>query len=263
MNILLALFSLASAAAVAFALLAVGRWLAGFPFGERSFRDAYRARPGAPRQRVGLACARALGGIVGWYLAGSLLVGCSFLAGGETRIDETSMRVQVAPGGPADRAGIKTGDRVLAVDGEDIHDWDALKRAVASHHGEAVHVVVERSGERLTLEATPEGGKIKIWPFAEQASVGLGRAVTVGAVTPGKMLVTNARSLVRMFTGTEKPELSGPVGIVKSTADTEREGFVPALKLVSLMVAQFLSYAIVFSIVIALVSMRRPRATTP
>jgi membrane-associated protease RseP (regulator of RpoE activity) len=258
-NVLLALFSLASATAIAFALLAIGRWIAGFPFGERSFRDACRARPGAPRQRGGLAFARALGGIVGWYLAGSLLVGCSFLAGGETRIDEASMRVQVGPGGPADRAGMKSGDRVLAVDGTDIHDWDMLKRAVAGHQGDVVHVVVDRGGERLTLEATPDGGKIKIGPLTEQASVGVGRAIAVGATPPGKMLFTTARSFVRLFTGAEKAELAGPVGIVKSTADTEREGFVPALKLVSLMVAYFLSYVIVFSIVIALASMRRRR----
>jgi membrane-associated protease RseP (regulator of RpoE activity) len=261
-NVVLALFSLASAAAVAFALLAVGRWIAGFPFGERSFRDAYRARPGAPRQRVGLAFARALGGIVGWYLAGSLLVGCSFLAGGETRIDEESMRVQVAPGGPAERAGIKTGDRVVALDGQDIHDWDTLKRAVAAHQSETVHVVVERGGEKLTVEATPEAGKIRVGPLSEQAPVGLGRAVMVGAITPGKLLVSTAHSLVRIFTATEKPELSGPVGIVQSTADTERQGFVAAFKLVSLLVAYFLSYVIVFSIVIALVSMRRPRSVT-
>jgi hypothetical protein len=53
MNLLLALVSLAIAAGVAFALTAVGRWAAGFPFGERSFRDAYRARSGAPRCTTG------------------------------------------------------------------------------------------------------------------------------------------------------------------------------------------------------------------
>ena len=132
MYVLFALLSLAVGGAIAGAFTIGGRWAAGLPFGERSFRDAYRTRTAAPPPSRALALARAAGGIGGWYVAGSLLVGCSFFAGGEMRTDEQSMRVQVGHGGAGEVAGMKSGDRVLAVDGVEIHDWNGLRRAVSS-----------------------------------------------------------------------------------------------------------------------------------
>jgi membrane-associated protease RseP (regulator of RpoE activity) len=264
MHVLLALVSLAVGGTIATALSVVGRWAAGLPFGEGTFRDAWRSRSGAPPPSLGLALARAAGGIFGWYLAGSILVGCTFFAGGEMRIDDESMRVQVGHGGPAERAGIQTGDRVLAVDGAEVHDWDALKRAVSAHAGETVHVDIARGAERLTIEVTPQGtpAKIMVGPPSTNTSVGIGHAAALGLITPGKMLISTARAFAHLFSGSESAEVSGPVGIVKTTADAEREGWLPAAKLVSLLVSYFLSYVIVISLVLAFASLRRARPTT-
>jgi hypothetical protein len=147
-----------------------------------------------------------------------------------------------------------------------MHDWDALKRAVASHTEESptgsVQVLVERGGEKLTIEVSPLGhpAKMMVGPYSFHASVGIGRAVAVGAVTPGKLLASTVRAVLRMFTATEKPELTGPVGIVKATADAEREGVVPAFTMAALLVSYFLSYVVAFSVVIALTSLRKRRS---
>jgi S1-C subfamily serine protease len=63
---------------------------------------------------------------------------------------------QVAPGGPADRAGIRQGDLVVKLNGADVRNWDQL--VVASRGttvGKAVQVVVVRDGKELTLDLTP------------------------------------------------------------------------------------------------------------
>jgi len=267
MYTLLALASLAVGGAFAAALAAVGRWAAGLPFGERSFRDAYRARSqdvGAPPPSIALRLARAAGGVAGWYLAGSLLVGGAFFAGGEAHVDEESMRVQVGRGGPAEAAGIRTGDRVLAVDGTPIHDWDELKRAVISHARETVSVDIERDAEKLTIEVKPVGApaKIMVGPPSTNASVGIGHAAALGALAPGKMLISTARAFGRMFTGTEPTEVSGPVGIVKATADAQRDGLLTVARLVSMLVCYFLPYVIAISLGLAFASSRRSRTQT-
>jgi membrane-associated protease RseP (regulator of RpoE activity) len=266
MHVLLALVSLAVGGAFAAALAVVGRWAAGLPFGERSFRDAWRSRSGAPPPSLGLALARAAGSIVGWYLAGSILVGCTFFAGGETRIDDESMRVQVGHGGPAERAGIQTGDRVLAVDGAEVHDWEALKRAVAAHAGETVHVEIARGAEKLTIEVTPQGTPAKIMvgpPVSTGASVGIGHAAALGLITPGKMLLSTARSFARLFSGGENAEVSGPVGIVKATAEAQRDSMMTAAKLVAMLVCYFLPYVVAISLGLAIAALRRSRHATP
>ncbi len=267
MSVLLAILGLVLGGGLAIALAIAGRWAAALPFGERSFREAYGGRrPGAPppRQSPGLAFARALGGIAGWYLASSLLVGCAFFAGGEPRTDDQSMRITVGLGGPAAAAGLRDGDRILAVDGTAVHGWDELRHAVASRAGERVRVDVERDGHELTVDVTPVGTppKIMVGPPSTNAPVGIGRAAALGAVTPGKLLVTTAQAFGRMFTGGERAEVSGPVGIVKETAKAEREGLATAARLVSLLVSYFLVYVVVISLGVAIASTRRRRTST-
>lgn len=63
---------------------------------------------------------------------------------GETVIDGKSMRVLVSPAGPAARAGVRSGDRILSYAGERVTDRDRLKRLVAEH-GQAP-AAIELSG---------------------------------------------------------------------------------------------------------------------
>jgi putative serine protease PepD len=62
---------------------------------------------------------------------------------------------QVVRGGPADKAGLRAGDRIVQLGGEPIHNSDDLSAFVNSHQpGEKVQVVVERGGQRRTLTVT-------------------------------------------------------------------------------------------------------------
>src|SRR2546428_6851528 len=44
----------------------------------------------------------------------------------------TLFRSEVAPGTPAERAGLKEGDQILAVDGQKIEYWDQFREHVSS-----------------------------------------------------------------------------------------------------------------------------------
>src|SRR5215208_2754256 len=62
---------------------------------------------------------------------------------------------QVADGSPAAQAGLKTGDRVLSVDGETARNRAQVREYISKHPGE-LHVAVERGGERLELTTPGE-----------------------------------------------------------------------------------------------------------
>ncbi|MGZ4131257.1 MAG: S1C family serine protease [Actinomycetota bacterium] len=66
--------------------------------------------------------------------------------------------VSVAPGGPADKAGIRVGDIVVAFDGKPISSWDALGNAIRAHRpGDRVDVtILQRSNgwARKTVTVT-------------------------------------------------------------------------------------------------------------
>jgi S1-C subfamily serine protease len=62
---------------------------------------------------------------------------------------------QVVPGGPADKGGIREGDRVVQIGGQPVRGPDDLSAAVNDGKpGEKVQVVVDRGGQRRTLTVT-------------------------------------------------------------------------------------------------------------
>src|SRR2546430_8203021 len=62
----------------------------------------------------------------------------------------------VTSGMAAERAGLKSGDRVVAVDDTPISTWEQLSQAVLGSQGRRLRLSVERDGSPFPLEATPE-----------------------------------------------------------------------------------------------------------
>lgn len=62
---------------------------------------------------------------------------------------------EVSEGGPADRAGLRPGDRVEAVDGRTISTWQELARLVEESPGRPLKLAVRRDGEMRTVTVTP------------------------------------------------------------------------------------------------------------
>ncbi len=67
--------------------------------------------------------------------------------------DDGAVVIGVLPGGPADKAGILRGDRIIALAGRETGEVEALRYLTASiRPGTQVDVVVVRQGEKKTLE---------------------------------------------------------------------------------------------------------------
>ena len=63
----------------------------------------------------------------------------------------------VADGSPADLAGIRPGDRIVEIAGEEVGSWSSIGRQVQAHGraGEPLPVTVERGGLEIPLEVRP------------------------------------------------------------------------------------------------------------
>ena len=86
---------------------------------------------------------------------------------------------EVIPGRPAAKAGLKSGDIVVALDGRPILDFEELADIIYKRPGQPTLLTVERDGQRLDITVVPELGKL---PFSggeerEVGQIGIGRAV--------------------------------------------------------------------------------------
>jgi membrane-associated protease RseP (regulator of RpoE activity) len=200
------------------AVSAAGRWAAvrllgvrgvPFPFGA-SARWSWTTSSVVP-QALGIA-----GSIVATYaMAGVLYAGGACITGVDIE-DSTSMRVRVNRGGRADQGGIRSGDRVDAIDGERVTSWDALRNAVRKHPSEPIDVTLWRDGGALHATVTPDDtGRIGVVAPVEHESVGVGRFAAITALAPAGILYSTAQSWLRMVSGTERLDVAGPIAIVR------------------------------------------------
>ncbi len=63
---------------------------------------------------------------------------------------------EVSVGFPAYEAGLKKGDLVLSIDGEEVSKWDDLSRIIRGSQGKELHLKVKRNGEILDIRVAPK-----------------------------------------------------------------------------------------------------------
>lgn len=241
--ILLGFAALLHSGALVLGRRAAGRAL-GAKAGERSF---------------GLMGARAAAGVAGWYLASSLLFTIALLSEGEVVIDEATMRVHPAAGGPAARAGVLDGDRIVTAAGVPIQSWDELRSVVSKQGSEPIALEIDRAGHAITIDATPEGlpPKLLVAPWSEHRSLGIGHGIVKGFLAPGRVVASTIRGLLTAWAGTNPAELSGPVGVVRETSRSLGESFASALQLSAALASYVLPYVAVGSVLYELFARRR------
>ncbi|MCA9609650.1 MAG: site-2 protease family protein [Myxococcales bacterium] len=89
------------------------------------------------------------------YLAASLMIFVLAQVGGLPEPESTNRVAMVSKGSPAQIAKLHPEDRVVEVAGIPVHDYEDLVRANRGRANEPTEYVIEREGERMTIELTP------------------------------------------------------------------------------------------------------------
>ncbi len=132
----------------------------------------FRLRPAWQRMIV-VAAGPVFNFVLAWLLFWGLLVA-------EGRFEMLPIIGQVQKDSPAEMAGLRSGDTVVAVNGGPIANWDALASAIRGGGGTGVTLTVSRDGAELTFSVTPTMRTVKNL-FGEEE-----RAPLVGIMASGK-----------------------------------------------------------------------------
>jgi regulator of sigma E protease len=149
---------------------------------------------------------------------------------------------QLDPQGPAQAAGLQVGDRLVALNGQALDDWQQLVDQVRALPGKSVNLKVERAKQMLDvpvqlaargegearsgyLGAGVQGGE---WPVEMLREVSFGplEAVAEGFRRTWTMSLLTLDSLKKMLFGElSVKNLSGPITIAKVAGASAESGF--------------------------------------
>ena len=185
--------------------------------------------------------------------------------GNESRIGDLGIDFAVPVVGgffgnsPAEKAGMKVGDRVVAVNDRTIRSFIDVQQMVQPRPGERVAIVVRRDGQAHVLPVTlgtvegtdDKGRQVRIGQLGIKA--GFGELEPVGPVEAVKLGFENSFGIMRMmvtgigqiFTGQRSvKELGGPIKIAKYSGEQFSLGW-----------EDFISFAALISINLAFINL--------
>ncbi len=146
----------------------------------------------------------------------------------------------VTPGEPAEKAGLKAGDVVIAVNGERVIIGRQLSEAISRNAGRAVELTIQRNGQEQRVSVTPEkrgdrgliGIRIKEATKSFQPGVleAIGLSVTRNIEFGGLIFKT----LGGLFVGETSPrQLMGPVAIAQLSGESAAAGWMALFTLMA------------------------------
>ncbi|HZP39961.1 MAG TPA: RIP metalloprotease RseP [Candidatus Binatia bacterium] len=146
----------------------------------------------------------------------------------------------VSLGLPAEKAGVRAGDRVVAIDGTPIETWEQLSEVVRGSGGTPLAVRLERDGRLVEVTITPsleESRTMFDEPAGKVYRIGIEQSHEWQHVSPPRavwmagqqtVFATGAvvKGLYLMLTGhVPLKELGGPIAIARAAGAQARAGF--------------------------------------
>jgi regulator of sigma E protease len=203
-------------------------------------------------KRVGPRAAIVVAGPVANFILAVVLFTFLFSAFG---VPSTTARVDsIQSGSPAETAGFKAGDVIVAIDGSAIQNFQEMQRTVSIEAGRELNFSVKRGSETIQIKATPQLREIKdrFGNVQRLGILGISRStaaneVTIERVNPAVafwmgiketwFVVDRTFSYIGgLFAGREAADqLGGPLRIAQISGQVATIGFTPLLHLAAVL----------------------------
>lgn len=181
--------------------------------------------------------AMVLGGIIMNFLVGWILISIVFMIG----IPKSILITDVAKGGIAEVAGIKSGDQLM-----DLKDGQELINLIDSNKGKEISLRIKRENQDLTFKVTPrvvvpkgEGNLGISMSEAGLAKTGFLRSFWEGAKMSAQLCREIFLGFITLFSAvfsniTLLNNFVGPVGIINPAVQTAKLGAVYLIQLLGM-----------------------------
>ncbi len=159
---------------------------------------------------------------------------------------------KIMSGGVAERAGLRAGDRVIAIDGRPVRTWDDLVASVRAHPGERLTLELKRGTEEIRVALAPDiveqngerfgriGASPRIDPQSMQGLIttvshGPAAALKLAFVRTWDTAAFSLRMLGKMMVGEVSwKNLSGPITIADYAGQSAQLGLAAYVAFIAL-----------------------------
>jgi regulator of sigma E protease len=157
----------------------------------------------------------------------------------------------ILSGSAAEQAGLRVGDRIVAIDGTEIMRFDDLRRIVADRPGDPLSLSIERDGRVMAFTVTPQArrapgffsertiGMVGLRPAATEANIvrteySSVESLVYGVAHTGRLIRDNVAGFAMLLIGAGSMEdLAGPFTLAQLSGDTLREGIGTFIRFVA------------------------------
>jgi regulator of sigma E protease len=177
---------------------------------------------------------------------------------------------QVEAGSPAEVAGLRAGDVIVAINGERIDEFQDLQHVVSTSPGVQLDIVAQRGDSEVPMQLTPrarednpQAGAIGVGhtsTFDNRTRINPLEAIGVGASNTWQIVAQTGSYIGGVFTGRESgDQIAGPLGIINVSGQVANSALAaPEATLIQklqLLVLSLLNLAAVLSVAVGIVNL--------
>ncbi|MSP40379.1 MAG: RIP metalloprotease RseP [Deltaproteobacteria bacterium] len=146
---------------------------------------------------------------------------------------------EIVKGTPAEKAGLLKDDRIVAIDGKAVKEWDELSGTIKASGGKMLNLQVQRGNETLNISVQPERkeGRNVFNERKDDWLIGISSRVTIEKGKAGLAIVRavyqtydysklTLQAFGKMLMGDVSPRnIGGPIMIAQMAGQQAQEGF--------------------------------------
>ena len=150
---------------------------------------------------------------------------------------------------PAEAAGLKAGDKIIAVNGKKVKTWEEMAGLIHKNVEKEISISYEREGSakgfaKLITKKDPSGqmGLIGVSPLITYAPISFIKSVKIGAHQCYYWTAFTVTTLAKNIYHRQKPDVAGPIGIVDIVGKAAHSGlpnFIFLIGLISVAIGFF------------------------
>ena len=151
---------------------------------------------------------------------------------------------QVSDQSAAHEAGLQTSDKIISIDGVDIHSWDDMTSIVRSSADKTLSMTIQRNGDTKNVSITPKsvegqnGSKIGQLGVTRTLDNSILSILGYGFTQTISVIVLVLSALGSIFTkGFNLNQLGGPVAIYSLTSQVAKNGLIDLLSFMGMISA--------------------------